>query len=412
MAYFAGYGFNKSHSAAYALIAYHTAYLKAHYPREFMASLISSETSDPEKLTYYLQKTRELDINLKPPSINYSNIDFTATADTIVFGLQGIKNVGHAALDNIITERNANGPFTDFLEFCQRVDLRTVNKRVIESLICAGAFDELEGNRAQKMESLETVMSLANQAKEAAKTGQMGLFGEILETGSAKHQPYSFDYLEEWPLKDRLEKEKAVAGFYLSAHPLDSYKPLINALNANRFADLLANPQPIMDENEGVAIGMGLMQSYKVITTTKGDKMAFVELEDFSGPCEVIVFPKLFAVMEQQLEANNIFMVKGQLDITGRNKAKIKAEKMIPAQLLLTTPKTFGEIVLDFKANISKERLELAKNLLTNGTMRTLVKFQENNRTFIVGTTQKATITHENLIKLDQAGIDVQLILN
>lgn len=412
MAYFAGYGFNKSHSAAYALIAYHTAYLKAHYPREFMASLISSETSDPEKLTYYLQKTREIDIAVKPPSINYSNIDFTATNENIVFGLQGIKNVGHAALEVIMNERSANGPFKEFLEFCHRVDLRTVNKRVIESLICAGAFDEMPGNRAQKTESLETVMSLANQAKEAAKTGQMGLFGENLDAHNSTPQPYNFEYVEEWPLKERLEKEKAVAGFYLSAHPLDSYRPLMKAVQASRFADLLANPQPIIDDQEGIAVGMGLMQSYKVITTKKGDKMAFVELEDFSGPCEVIVFPKLFALMEPLLEHHNVFVVKGALDITGRNKAKIKAEKIIPASLLLSTPKTVNEIILDFKGSLTKERLDLAAKALEKGTMKTLFRFEENNRAFLLGAVQKSNISVENIAHLDQAGIEVQLILN
>ena len=176
MAYFAGYGFNKSHSAAYALIAYQTAYLKANYPAEFMACLISLEASNPEKMAFYLQEAKSMGLEILPPNINTSQIHFSVVDGKILFGLQGIKNVGLAALENIIQEQSKK-PFIDLFDFCKRIDLRTANKRVIESLICAGAFDTLTGNRAQKIAELEHIMEVAVDYKKAQKTGQMDLFG-------------------------------------------------------------------------------------------------------------------------------------------------------------------------------------------------------------------------------------------
>jgi DNA polymerase-3 subunit alpha len=176
MAYFAGYGFNKSHSTAYALIAYHTAYLKANYPHEFMANLISYETNDPDQFTFYLQEIHDMGLKTIPPDINTSDIDFVARTDAIVFGLKGIKNVGLAALESIIQERTQK-PYRDLLDFCKRIDLRTANKRVIESLIYAGAMDTLSGNRAQKITELDKILEIAHESKEREKTGQMDLFG-------------------------------------------------------------------------------------------------------------------------------------------------------------------------------------------------------------------------------------------
>ncbi|MCK4517622.1 DNA polymerase III subunit alpha, partial [Candidatus Babeliales bacterium] len=175
MAYFAGYGFNKSHSTAYAMIAYHTAYLKANYPKEFMAALISFETNDPDKLTFYLQEISAMGLTTIPPDINRSEIEFSAQEDGILFGLKGIKNVGGAALVDVLKERDKK-PFIDLFDFCKRIDLRTSNKRVIESLIAAGAFDKLPGNRAQQTNELEKVMDIANREKESIRTGQMQLF--------------------------------------------------------------------------------------------------------------------------------------------------------------------------------------------------------------------------------------------
>ena len=195
MAYFAGYGFNKSHSTAYALIAYHTAYLKANYPIEFMAAVLSFETNNPDKLKFYLHEAHDMGIVIHPPDINGSDELFTPTAEGILFGLKGIKNVGGAALENILEERKKK-PFLDVYDFCVRVDLRSVNKRVIESLICAGAFDKMAGYRSQQMSELEQIMGMAHDEKERLKTGQTTLFGG--PSSGNKTGRYSFTPQPEW----------------------------------------------------------------------------------------------------------------------------------------------------------------------------------------------------------------------
>jgi DNA polymerase-3 subunit alpha len=208
MAYFAGYGFNKSHSTAYAIIAYQTAYLKANYPTEFLASLVSFETSNPEQLTFYLQEISDMGLKTIPPNINKSEIEFSAQKDAVLFGLKGIKNVGLAALENIIEERQKK-PFLDLLDFCKRVDLRTANKRVIESLIYAGAMDHLPGNRAQKIAELEKIIKIAMEEKKQALTGQTSMFGFSEQTENNLNpinKYYTFQPLNEWTNKEKLEK--------------------------------------------------------------------------------------------------------------------------------------------------------------------------------------------------------------
>ena len=272
MEYFAGYGFNKSHSAAYALIAYHTAYLKANFAHEFMAALVTFETDTPDQLTKYLQEIHDMGLVTIAPNINRSEKEFAATPDGIVFGLQGIKNVGSAALENIIAER-AKKPFTDLLDFCNRIDLRAVNKRVIESLIYAGAMDCLPGNRAQKAAELDKIIDMAHAQQAAAKTGQMGLFGMAEEkpadgTTDAIAAMYSFAPLEEWSDKIKLEKEKEVTGFYLSTHPLKTF-PATDWLEYQTIEEAKGLIKNVTSIKEPWVTCLALIQSHKVITTKK-----------------------------------------------------------------------------------------------------------------------------------------------
>jgi DNA polymerase-3 subunit alpha len=242
MAYFAGYGFNKSHSAAYALIAYHTAFLKANYPAEFMACLISLEAHDTEKMAFYLQEAKDMGLHILPPNINTSGVDFSVINGDILFGLRGIKNVGLAALENMLHERNAQGPFTDLLNLCQRIDLRTANKRVLENLICAGALDCLPGNRAQKFIELPPILEQAVAYKKSKETGQLDLF---MMGGTEQHAneqtAYAFAPLPEWSAKEKLEREVEVTGFFLSAHPLDAYQKKLRRLKTIAVADIPRN---------------------------------------------------------------------------------------------------------------------------------------------------------------------------
>src|SRR5579863_9480167 len=289
MAYFAGYGFNKSHSAAYALIAYQTAYLKAHYLPEFLACLISLEATHPEKMTFYLQEAKDLHIPLLPPNINTSHIHFSVLNGSILFGLQGIKNVGLAALENIIEERTKKGPFLDLLDFCKRVDLRTANKRVIESLICAGAFDSLPGNRAQKFHEIAHIIELALAHKKDSLTGQMDLFSATKQSSTPEDETYTFSARAEWPDREKLEKEHEVAGFYISSHPLETYRSQCTWFGVETFEQAIIKAKN--SATEYTTIVCGLLKTHKNIVTKKGDRMSFMQLEDATGSAEIIVFP-------------------------------------------------------------------------------------------------------------------------
>src|SRR3990172_10854354 len=229
-----------------------------------MAASVTYETSNPDQLTLYLQEISDMGLKTISPDINISEIEFSATYDGILFGLQGIKNVGDAALQSILLERSQK-PFKDLLDFCKRIDLRSVNSRVIESLICAGAFDGLSGNRAQKMAEVEKIMAIASDHKESQKTGQMGLFGGASSTGSTTHDDfYLFQPLADWTTKEKLEKEKEVAGFYLSSHPLKSY-PLIKWLELETFAQGLEKIKKVTSIKEPMLTCVVLIQSYKII---------------------------------------------------------------------------------------------------------------------------------------------------
>lgn len=415
MAFFAGYGFNKSHSAAYALIAYHTAYLKAHYMPYFMASLISFETTDPEKFSYYLQSTKELGLKVLPPDINRSQIEFTvAPAEDgslgILFGLQGIKNVGGAALATILEEQNKK-PFSDLYDFCKRVDLRTVNKRVIESMIYAGCMDKLPGNRAQKMAELEQIMGQAQQAKDAARTGQMTLFSFGAKVGNDENFVYTFQPLEDWSMKEKLDGEKMVAGFYLHAHPLDNYRSLSSWIESTPFATALATNLTAESLEEPTIIAVGLLKSFKVITTKKGSKMAFGEMEDFSGPAELIIFPKIFEKVERHLKGDGIYVIKGVVDMASTQKCKIKVNEMILAETFLKDFKGVTNITIKLPSGLDEATCVALKEKLYQGGTTLQFMFTENNQTFKLTSQQRIACHTESFLHAESLGAQVLLKL-
>lgn len=401
MAYFAGYGFNKSHSAAYALIAYQTAYLKAHYCAEFMACLISLEAHDAEKMAFYLQEAKALKRTVLPPDINTSWHAFTVEKDAsaqeaIRFGLQGIKNVGHTALDTIIEERSKKGPFKDLFDFCMRVDLRVCNKRVIENLICAGAFDSLPGNRAQQYEEVSKIIDLALEKKKEALTGQMGLFATA-PTASPEHTGYAFAPRSEWPDKEKLEKEKEVIGVYISAQPLDSYDSFLQFLSITPFANAL--------QKGGEIIGCGMLKSSKVVTTKKGDKMSFVQLEDRTGSVELILFPKTHARIAHIFAEHTIFIVKGVVDEASSSICKIKVNDCIPLDILIKEGTGIEQITLALPEAVNESLLATIKSTLIKGTIPLKFKFRQNGQTLLLASREKISyndallqlISHHNI---------------
>lgn len=409
MAYFAGYGFNKSHSAAYALIAYQTAYLKANFPAEFMACLISLETKDVEKMAFYLQEAKDIGIHLLPPTINSSEIEFTVTNGMILFGLQGIKNVGNASLHDIITQRNKK-PFTDILDLCKRIDLRTSNKRVLENLVYSGALDCLPGNRAQKISELGHIIDLAIERKKAEITGQLDLFGtQLNSTQGSSTALYSFTPLTEWSDKEKLEKEKEAIGFYLSAHPIDSYKTLLKQCSTQNFADALQDALQ-ETEQESSVVCAGFLKQYREITTKKGDKMAFVQLEDAHSGAEIILFPKTYKKSSNFLSSYQVFLVKGTVDISSPQKCKIKAQEFFPLELLYEQA-SIQTLTLWLPSKLDETTLDTIKKLFKRGKSTLLLRYQEHGKQLVIACKHPIIVNAELITTLDNYGITVEVTL-
>lgn len=307
MAKFAGYGFNKSHSAAYAYIAYQTAYLKAHYPSQFMAALLSSEMNNTDKVVLYIEESKAHDIDVLPPDINESFYDFTVVNEAIRFGLAAVKNVGGAALDSIIEEREKDGPYKSLGDFCTRIDTRKVNKRVIESLIKAGAFDSLGTKRSQLATILDQAMDQAQAIQRNRESGQMSLFTAMDQQVQEKSNTIPLPDIEEWPKQEILAAEKETIGFYLTGHPLDDYREELAEIVSIGIRDL-----PEEKDGSRVRIG-GILRSYQGKKSRKGDPMAFIELEGISSHIEVIVFPQLFTSCSHLLTGDHPLIVQGRL---------------------------------------------------------------------------------------------------
>ena len=321
MGYFAEYGFNKSHSAAYAMVSFQTAFLKANYPAEFMAALLSSEMGDADKVMKYLSDCREKGLLVLPPDINESYGDFSVTREGIRFGLAAVKNVGLGAIDSIVEGREKDGQYTSLYDFCRRVDLRRVNKRVVESLIKCGAFDSTGAHRSQMMLALETAIEKAQQDQRAKENPQMNMFG-MLETEEKKED---FMEIEEWPENQLLSNEKDVLGFYLTGHPLARFEKLLN-----QYATISTTDFRGKVHKSEVRLG-GVVSQLKEINTRKGDRMAFATVEDLNGFMEVVVFADLYKERIILIKSGEPILVVGRLELEGE-KGKIIAQDIIPLE--------------------------------------------------------------------------------
>ncbi len=321
---FAGYGFNKSHSAAYALIAYQTAYLKTHFPVEFMAAVLTSEMNSSDNVAKYIAECRNMGIDILPPDINESDKNFTVIGDKIRFGLAAIKNVGESAIDSII-EMRRESRFESLFDFCRRVDLRRVNKRVVESLIQCGAFDMTGYNRAQLMAVAEDALEYGHHEQKEKNDPQMSLFGTA-EDSHPINLP-SIPDLPPWDEKQLLELEKESIGFYITAHPLDEYMDIMEKY-AN--ADALAVKEDGIRDGQAVRVG-GMVKNIKTIFTKKGEPMAFLDLEDRQGAVEIIVFPNLYASAKDLLHVDAPLFVQGVVQ-KNEQSAKILADEIVPIE--------------------------------------------------------------------------------
>ena len=321
---FSQYGFNKSHAAAYSVVAYQTAYLKANYPAEFMAANLTNEINNPDKLSIYITETANMGIEILPPNINLSERDFSVSDGKIVYGLVGVKNVGKSAVEEILRARAAEGTYENFIDFLDKVDLRAVNRKVIETLIQCGAFDCLGQARATLMENLENALEFIQKKKEREQFGQTSLF-----EGAQQEEMERFDFEEydEWPTQERLQQEKALLGFYVSGHPLDTYRETWKrAVNID-----LGRPDHFV-ANAKYSI-LGIVTSVRSIFTKKGRPMAFLQIEDYNGVIELVVFSDQWEQHREEIEVDSILACSGRVDLS-RGDPKFIVETIIQPEEL------------------------------------------------------------------------------
>ncbi|HEY1964570.1 MAG TPA: DNA polymerase III subunit alpha, partial [Acidobacteriaceae bacterium] len=372
---FAGYGFNKSHSAAYALLAYQTAYLKTHYPVEFMAALLTSEISKPENVVKYISECREMEIAVEPPNVQVSDADFTPDGKVIRFGLTAIKNVGRNAIDSILAARaklaeERPGGFTSLWEFCELVDLRLLNKRVIESLIKAGALDSF-GPRARLMAAVDKAMERAQKSQRDLAAGQSGLFGglgAIFDEApvNGAHGDDPLPNVPDWDENLRLQSEKEVLGFFVSGHPMDKYADKIKNLKAVTTADAMEMkpaPPPTrrgqqQPEHEiavaGVIVGLKVAKSKR-----SGELYAQAALEDTVGKIDLIAFPKDYPRLAESLKIDVPVLVRGQL----------RAEEDAAPKLAVSSIQALEDVKVKLPQNV---RIRVTLDRATDQTLLSL----------------------------------------
>lgn len=377
---FASYGFNKSHAAAYAMIAYQTAYLKANYPVEFMAALLTGSMNDSDKVALHISDCRRHGIEILPPDINDSSVDFTVVSDSqIRFGLAAVKNVGIGAIENILNVREEK-PFQSLTDFCSRVDLRTSNKKVVESLIRAGVFDSLCDNRAQLLAFMDDAIAEGQALQRDRINGQISMLSLFDDEEKDQQLKDRLPDIPDFSIKEKLTHEKEVLGLYISGHPLDQYRPILDSLpNLLRCAELAD-----IRKEQKISLG-GIFGKIKVITTKKGKPMAFALLEDLTGTVEVIIFTDLYEKNRELLIEDRPVLIKGKTDIKieddNKKEVKIIGEEITP--LPLDSRQLFIKIAMH---EDELPRLIELRNMLfnQNGEVPVYLLFEEVNKIMIL----------------------------
>lgn len=327
MSSFASYAFNKSHAAAYAIISYQTAYLKCHYKSQYMAALLTSVLSYPQKVNEYIQHCKNNHIDIGPPHINVSDIGFTADQGMIQFGLLGVKNLGRGSIEAMLAEREAGGAFVSLQDFCERMHGKELNKRGVESLIRCGAFDTFPHNRREMLSVYERMMDQISDQKRRNIAGQMNLFA--LTPASNGRQTYEIPQLAEFGAAERLNMEKETVGIYLSGHPLDQAEQINTGLKITQISSITSveDHQAMALDRQNVFL-LGVIQSKKLLTTRNKATMAFVQLEDKIGTVEVVVFPNVYSEYSARIAEGNIVVVQGKVSIREDEQPKVLCDKI------------------------------------------------------------------------------------
>jgi len=348
---FAGYGFNKSHSAAYALVAYQTAWLKAHYPAEFMAATLSSDMDNTDKVVTFLDEARSLDILVSPPSVNEGYYKFSAKNDMIIYGLGAIKGVGESAIQAIINERERGGKYHDLFEFCQRIDIKKINRRTLEALVRSGAMDSFDVERSCLLASIDKAIQAADQVSKNALIGQTDLFGEPQET------KYEYIFAKPWSEAKRLKGEKETLGTYVSGHPIIQYQHELQSIVTDKIGKLK------IDYEQSIMVA-GLVVAMRTLLTKRGDRMAFISLDDRSGRLEIAIFSDTYHECRELLSNDQIIVVQGDVSIDeytgGLRMSARKVMSLEKARLAFAKG-----IVLTFeKNNFNTDKLDILKDTI------------------------------------------------
>jgi DNA polymerase-3 subunit alpha len=327
---FAGYGFNKSHSAAYALVAYQTLWLKTHYPAAFLAATMSSELQNTEKVVIFIEDCRGMNIDVLPPDVNAGAYYFTVNEnDQIIYGLGAIKGVGEGPVESIVEARNSGAPFTDIFDFCQRIDSKKVNKRAIDALIKAGALDNIGPNRSVMLAAMVDAMKTADQTAANAAAGMMDLFGEIeTEVEKDVYEPYLG--VHDAPLKVRLAGEKETLGLYLTGHPIDEFENEVRQVVSLRLGELDGSAEELKRSRRGnIKTIAGLVMGVRTRQTQKGDTMGIVTLDDRTGRVEMTLFGELYAQFKDVLVPDTVVVVEAELGWDDYNdRPRIRAQRV------------------------------------------------------------------------------------
>jgi DNA polymerase-3 subunit alpha len=362
--YFAGYGFNKSHSVAYSYISYQTAYLKANYTIEFITALLTSERDNTDKVVRYIDEAKRCGIKVLGPDVNESSFEFTCHKDNIRFGLSAIKNVGSTAIESILMSRKEKGKFTSYYDFAERVDLRLVNRKVLESLIKVGAFDSMGYKRSPLMAVLDQALEMGDRAQKEKKSGQMSLFSPAGQDNGQKAFR-DVPEMEEWIDTQLLAYEKELLGFYLTSHPLTKFESVIKTYATDTSISLSEKA----DQSE-VMVG-GIINSLKRINTKKGEPMAFVTLQDLNGTCEVVVFPETLRKYQDLIQADRTVFVRGKISSKDEEAKIIANDVMAMETARQKLTKVFS---LDLKtAGLTVEVLQKLKLVLESNKGETPV---------------------------------------
>ena len=371
---FADYAFNKSHSVAYSVVAYRTAWLKYYYPREFMAAQISTYTNDIKQVSLYIEEIKRLGIEILPPNINYSFKNFTVEGDKIRFGLKAVKNVGDNLIDLIVKGREKGDykSLKDFVDRINAIDKSVLNKRAVESLIRCGAMDDFEGNRAQYLAIYESVLSSSSNTAKSNVLGQFSLFEE-----AAFHE--DLPVLKDFRQKDKLDMEKEVIGMYISGHPLDPYREIIEKSTNINTNQIFEKYRENLLRNSKVKVG-GILKSKKTMITKNNKMMAFAALEDLFGTIELVIFPNVFSNYKDLIEDENVVFVEGHFQ-----ESEVEEPKILVDALSRIKMPTKNKLYISIDS-MKNERLGEMKNILKEYEGSTPVVFFEEETRRAYGT--------------------------